>query len=578
MTIYTPLSKFIKPGASLALGVLLLMLFVGCSNDKFDEDLSTKSPDSTPLYVSLTVKTPATRSTRDDNDKGYTEENGNSHLESVTGTENETRLHSAVIFFVDEEGEVCLKLDADDDIIGPYKGITNITAEIEDISKLTALKGKTLELYVVGNEYQTSLNHTLSDKSENGKTNKPEDAKFSIDSYGAPIGRFNHGGNIMPLVNASAGPVITIPNTEGDELVKYIISKFDRHGKDALYWDINNKDNALDLERAVARFEYHDLLTRETLNEGGDMAGVAAAESKNLPKNQFYIEGMGIILELAGLKPFNVSKEAYLFRHTAEGSLEKATGSAGIFGIENGGNNRYTWVANPDWGTLANGAYSLNETRASTFLNELKITETAYEIGPGSDWIDISTIEGNSNEQDDYHPFAYVMENTLPSVDLMEEYEETQGTNGVEKNYIVTKYATGVAFKFKVMDNKGKAFTKETSAEDTPAQYTWDTENVDDLIITDPATTKWVKVNQESDGCYYLTYIAVVVHNDSDNKAAGKEYAPMYYGVVRNNTYQISVKSIKFLPLPREPQTVFVTIDCRVAPWDTRWDDDVTLY
>lgn len=561
--------------------------WVSCTEDNAPaEIIDPSAPHPASMFLSLNISVPVEGATRT---RSFTEDNGDSSDDVILGTTAESLIHSATLYFVDKQsGQIALQLEARRDIEAPDEdGNTVLYAEIEDITTLTAsqIAGHTFYIYIVANSGEASFLHNFSDTGA-GNVLRPENAVFNVSNFSGPVGLFPSGGKTMPLVNNDYSLEVTIPSdADPDVLISKVMGLFsDVHDNEA-HWKIN-ENRAIQLERAVARLEYHDLEGR--VSSSDTPTGTAASrDNKDLPPNTYWVgSSMNVCLRLASLQPFNINRQAYLFRHGATGTTTAAAGQSTIFVTENGGGSSYNWITNPDW-SLSGTSWSKPEVSSSGYLNPISVSETDYSVSGSDGLVTVETLETASNGQDSFHPFAYVMENTLPSVSLMANYS----ASGSDLVPLVTKYATGVAFRFLVLKNQTDPVTYDPDKSGFPSEFDWsiETGETDHLQITDSETGQWVDIpptvetdaNGTSVKHYYLTYIAMMVHNDPQDAGydpSADKFAPMYYGVVRNNSYQITVRSITGLPLPRDPKTIFLQIDCKVADWKKRLDDNVILY
>lgn len=630
--------KIILP--SLVAGILLSLS--SCSEEVIDNTGGdTGNLGNGSLFVSLRVVTPreaSSRATYTDGDGTSTD--GTHHPYEEDPTDIENQLASAVIYFVSEDSEtgeqIELALQADERYPATESGGATLTYEVEDVSSLVGLAGKSGSIYIVANSTESALDHNFS--KEIGKKSDPAKATFTtLSLLSAPIGSFGDRGKINPLLNAKKGPMWRIPDGgTQEEKIDNVKAMFDELRQGDLWWDLNETSNPLDLERGVARLEYKDKRPDSMTDAGFNK------------ENVFEIGNPGnIFIELYAIAPFNVNKESYLFRHGATGDARKASGKSKIFGVENSGNNTeiypegsgYTWISNPDWvyDDTAN-EYSFS-AEGRSLINPLSLTpetKNAYLIG-NNDWgpneegvatdpegtVKIADLDKQSYaSSDEFKPWAYVSENTLYSTELMEDW--SQDEEGIDDDLLVAKNATGIAFKFLLLGKDGNPLEyipdgtansgtpgeeatrgdeEEGEPEETPLTYPDNiTNSVSDeagerwITITDPATSEWIDLKpekvtvkttfindegeeeerEETKEYYFLKYIACIVHNDAE-KEDGDPIPPMYYGVVRNNTYQLTINSIRSLPLPQQPRTVFLRMDVNVISWARVDNDNVEL-
>ncbi|MCH5241039.1 MAG: fimbria major subunit [Muribaculaceae bacterium] len=514
---------------------------------------------------------------------------------------------------VEDDYKIALELNVTRErITREDDGSKTLVAKINDINDLIKLAGKTYKILVVGNANatETNLNHNFKYQGTGTFTDNAKDAIFSISSLeedltvGKPIGKFGESGKIMPFVNSDDEVTITIPNSTSEdpkEIIKAIQENFESNGKGESIWEIN-KNKAINLERAVARLEYKD------------------ASGSN---NTYQISNTdGVKIQLYYLQPFNINTSSYLFRHTAMGTVSDgksyASKEAEIFGVEKGLGSDYNWVAGSDW-TFKDGAHE----KGNNYLNSLSLkSETneenwfyPYQVGNGStDGIvyveDIKNVKNGPNSDDGYHPFYYVTENVLPSTSLMQEESDTEGELS-----LLEQNATGVAFTFVVLGKDNKPLKYSTKPEQdypngitnvdgasedkkikitdnnggwielTPVPISDDKlindnsssddeeegkgENEEDPAAVDEGETE-DKNSDEGNYYYLLTYVGCIAHNNDTEHYTDSAIAPMKYGVVRNNTYQLSISSVNDLPIPNTPENQYFSLEIRVLAWAKR--------
>ena len=567
--------KFLPSGKSISLAVsgLLFMTLSSCVADKLDKE---DEPDPVfpeekeeVYYISIEVTTPSDTGTRSDTDNSKP---GDSTDETEPGTADETKITSASIFLCSSDDKIVVKLIADEEIPVPANGKTLLKAEVnkDKLNELAELAGKETRIYIVANETESFIgDHGFKGDVTAGK------ASFIVSDLDAyPLGKFGTSGHIMPLSNAKQYVIDRLPiegitsNSTLYAKTKAIKTLFTRASENLNWWDINN---VIDLERSVARIEFKD--------------ADRTSSTTPFPATPYVypIKDMEVKLELFSMQMFNVNPESYLFRHTNRGDAKKA-GSANatqLFGVEKDNTETdkigtYNWIATPGW--QYNSGWGKSN---SDYLNKLTINEDdeIFEIVNGSATstealISIETLKShitatasNPPSSDGYMPWCYVTENTLPSIDLMEPVDE-------DGELLAATYATGVAFKFLVLDKDGKKpLEYSTMKENYPSEVVNSITSQQAMeehwiTITDP-NGNWVDVKPEG-GKYYLTYIACIVHNENASKDTDANFAPMYYAVVRNNTYQMSIKSVSSLPNPKDPKSLYLQLDINVKPWVVR--------
>lgn len=533
-----------------SVGVLFisLVMFAFTSCDVINDDLEPCKPnkEAQELYLCLTVTTPNEAVTRSFTTSEGNASNSNDKADDrLEGNESENELKSATIYLVDNDYNIQFQLETED--FGTLdNGNRQLKARIDNLEELIKLAGKSYKILIVGNASETGLRHNF----DKDLTKDAQEANFSVSSLiTSPIGKFGTSGKMMPFVNADGNVTIAIPDASaGKDVLKAIQDKFESNGQGEAIWDVNS-DNAISLERAVARLEYKDAVrTSENL--------------KNYAENIYPVSTTkDARIKLYSLQPFNVNKDCYLFRHTALGTtvnnVSSANEKATIFGVEKGNaSDKYNWVAGKDW-TLSSKTY----TKTNNYLNVLTLNsdESGYEIKNESSvttdgLLLISEVEEAINAQNDgYHPFYYVTENTLPSTSLMSD----------EK---LISNATGVAFTFVVLDRENKPL--QYNSDKYPESIKKSDDSDKSIIITDN-DGNWIKIAPNKDGLYYITYIGFIAHNNDKTYSDGN-IPPMKYGVVRNNTYQLSVNSINSLPLPNEPESYYLSLDIKVLSWTKR--------
>lgn len=512
------------------LAVLSFVILPACSS----HDCGAEEPETQltgDFYFSFNVNLP-----QDINSRSETKPDGSSSSGQQGATNPENALLTASLYIADDKGNVLLILDTPTSKIPSANNGFSLTylVKSEEIKKLT---GKTLELYMVGNQHVIP-NQTLS------STVSPMDATFTVDGLETtPIGKFGENGKTMPLVNAKKYKVdfTEVKGETDQEILESLKEKFEV--SDNRTFPIT--EEVLKLERAVARFDISDKDANDDF--------------------KYEIEGSNLNLKLFSLQPLNVNNEAYLYRHVVNGSTITAfePGEMHLLEVERG-KTGYNWVANPDWDLVDGSKNELTGFNKVTIGKNSINNDVITGVNGTAAIHKISTItseckskypETVENVSRTYYPFCYVMENTVPTVELME------GSN-------LWKYATGLAFTFRILDKDGKPLTTSTTSDQYPTEVSKQSGNT--IRVTLP-NGLWKDVDYDSvNEGYFLTYYAFIKHNVSQTIKA------MEYAVVRNNVYQISVNSIKNLPDPEYPDLVF-EVYSYVVPWELRTDDDVIL-
>lgn len=556
--------------------LLALVMLPGCSaKDGLDEDREIPIEESGEYYyITLNVETPtspSSRSTRADDadsvDPSITEENGSSSSGELPGVDKENALMSAHIYFCDTEYKVLADFEAE--YVDPVDNSNNsfLRVKVESLDALNGLVGQEkVYLLVTGNEKvgATTL-YTPSDRSD------LKGSKFTVNSFSGAIGDFGTDGDYMPLVNAEPFDLQGFDGLDSGKTAEQIIkSLFSRLTPTNAWWDVNNKSNPVNLERAVARFEYRGKLSERGASAVEEPEGDAS--SQYIESHVYSVDKMNVKMRLVSMTPYNVNTTSYVFRHTSPGTKEAWEGTLAtvkMFGKENGNTTEldfYNWVVSPWWPSTP------------SLLNAFSNTDKKYLIdgdspskAAGTVTIDelmdrtvseAITKKGTSTYQGGYHPWCYVMENTLYSQTAMDD-EKLWNT------------ATGVSFRFMVLDKNNEPVKFSThegvSSLDPnssfPYEMAWSREEDKGnyLEITDMNTGDWVQIKPDEDGCYYLDYIAYIVHNYNEDGIG-----PMFFGVVRNNTYQISISKLAGLPNPNDPRKAYLELDINVLKWERR--------
>lgn len=604
---------------SLTAGILSFftaMIFFACKDDNIDGEPEISIPAKT-YYLTLSIRTPNGGTTRaGDEDEGNegewsgpeTNTDGSSSQGKVDAAINESKIDNVEIFICHEDDLLAyFRSPERAQIMSPSEaGYTGTTADYvlraeineEQIKDFAKHIDQGLDLYVIANK--SSENKFYNFTSTNSKINK--EAKYPLSGIGTfPIEDFGDDkiGKVLPLVNAKECKFKIDginENADIEEKVQALLKKFNPiNGVNILNM------GSLELERGVARIEYKDIFRNPVNTQAAEIT-----DNADLPVNTFKINNLGVNIRLMSLQVFNVNKGSYFFRHGSNGSISKAYDRPTIFGIERGTGNGYIWIATSDWEAATENWSETNSfTKVSVFYNTLDLTST-FLVTDDEDRtkqstkgiIDIETLlKRETSEENGYHPWCYITENTLPSTSLFKDYEEEtttpgEGENGVTgeattQEPVVTKYATGVAFKFLVLGKDGSPLQYETPLKtQEESLYPKEIENSNEseedikkeaILITDH-NGKWVKVfpEQYKEGevektGYFLTYIAPIVHNNQKGyDPSTGNFPPMFYGVVRNNTYQMSINSINGLPRPNDPRSLFISLDIKVLAWTVR--------
>ena len=562
----SPLSLHLKwsgrTAKSLAVGLLSALALTACSNDNIDE--RQKEEPKTPS-VYLRFHTKMAEGTRSETNSSGESEDGRLNAEV-----NESLINALNII-------IC-EADVDDptqdtylyQVFGHPKINDNVssgaqvTIEITDTDKfLAALAKKKIRLYLVANEAIA----------QDGIT--PATAKFTYTSAinKAPLGVFENGGRVLPLVNAKESGVLNFSAMTADDIKKLFFASTENTLN--VSNDIANVGSVgtIQLERAVARIDFQGQPEDEYVTDIEDefstspnVPTISTRAENEIDKesNIYALQNTEVYLRIDRMQLFNVSKEAYMFKHTIKGDYTSANyddnRSASLFGIENGySDTSYNWVVDTDW-TNGNGKgtdyycpFEFDYTKNDTSVELAKV----LGLGAGE--------TGNvSSTESKYHPVWYVSENTLPHTSMMPELDEAGEVNAAN-------YATGICFRMCVLNKEHQNLGK-TADDKKGRQIEYNTEDADHpfITITMPSGEyQEIPYDEEQNG-YYLTYYALIHHNIPKNWKKADGYGPMNTGVVRNNVYQLKVASISHLPNPKEAKPCYLELEVTVKPWQKR--------
>lgn len=507
------------------------------------------------VHLTLTSAMAAdTRSETDDDGYAKVDDDDDKFQEA---TDAENSLTSAYIYLWNGSDLLKSFLDVDIDYDETTEKYT-LTADIE-LEELFTMKGQTMQVLVVGNP---DLLTDLLTYGAVSYSNLPDAAKFSISDLGDgnPLGDFGTAGKRLPLVNRDKFEfdMTGITAVRFEDAKADLLAMFD----DDDILDLSKgsgtqgSTGAINLERAVARVDYHDMRT--------DVAG----ETPHTENVYELGDNDRHKLELYKMQMFNVNKSSYLFRHTIEGTYSSAFGSGNdveLYGVENqyGATDKYRWIAGSDWTANGKSMDRLNplvKTDNADYIKGywLRVTTSSNIDSESSGVIKMVTLKENHkntdlSKYDGYYPWRYISENTIPTYGLMS-----------DENLITN--ATGIAFTFKVRNSNGEVVPKV--AEGTDFELTMENGN-------------WqAPAYDDDEKCYYLTYYGYIIHNEINidvTQGEGDEMetlkdvpGPMKYAIVRNNIYQLSVNKIENLPDPKEPRTLFLRLDVKVIPWTVR--------
>ena len=421
----------------------------------------------------------------------------------------------------------------------------SITTGNDELAALGELKGHDVTVLVVCNPDQYN-GYTKFNKGENvvGKTYS---LPLTVED-GTPTAAIldfgtGTGGQEMPMSNHNASAVITafkgLQGT-GEALTAEIRNLFTIENGDYIYNLTSGTDNEIAVERAVARLDLSPNTTE------GNFKGTFKYDL-----NDGTYGDSGINLELYSVQPFNVNNTSYIVRHGSEtGDAEAAKSALTLWGA---GDANANWIGDPNWGEFSTSSYFTESTRP--VYNQLSKNGNIFSIPTGDNTNDptivSSTFTSSRHQTGDYYNWCYVTENTLPSITAM-------ASDGLELN------ATGVLFKFQVLDTEGHAITTTTESTKFPTGVAKTSEGK--LVVVLQRTGKKMEIAPEGND-YFMAYPGYITHNPKDSSASTLN--PMNYGVVRNTVYQLKVNSISTLPDPEDPD-YYLTLDINVLNWKSK--------
>ena len=481
--------------------ILRVSLFVGAglmtlSSCSDNEPMENGLQDNESGFLQLSLSLPSTRSTI------------NNDGSSSEGTENaygkESSVESIKLIFckagtdADNDSYVSVLESSSNPVSNTAGNIITVKVPVDYKDFATKFAGQKVTVYAVAN----------ADITLDGNSPKTWKLKFNdFNSNGLGVWT-SPDGKAVPLVNAERSGVIDFSGNDY-QAMKALFN--DQNGR--VYHLSEAGLGTLKMERAVARFDY-----------------------KGSNNNVYPLGESGMFVKIAMLQPVNVSKEAYLFRHTSAGNATEATGDARMFGNENGGDaSAYTWISDTDWATKTAGA----GPAAGYFINQPSVSNGVVTLtGSWSDTESITSEANNTSNSADngYHAWCYISENTLPSTATM-----------------IEGLSTGVAFRAILCDEDGKALTKAQLL-NTNASWAWTlsfSENGDNLSVSNLKDGSRVLQKIEGQDAYALVYFYWNRHNDVAKELSTTD--PMEFAVVRNHIYKISITGINTLPRIYDP-------------------------
>ena len=564
----------------------LLLAFSACSSEEeiqeFENNSSSTEKFESKYYFALDVTMPEEKTTR-----AETETSGNGSTEGeVAASDNEMKLKTAEMYLVDDDYNVLASFttagttDYNTDITdGTEDKLHTVYVEVKASELMAILKQKkNVSIIMVGNFSDGSTTNSGIASAGFTTSSNISDLKaktFSTTLGTAPLASFaTNVGNIMPLVSTKAVPMqafnaltsLVTETPDDNAILTAIRGLFTANttyaGSNEDILDAKNKNNLytyvlnIDLERAVARVDYKD---RSSSARG------------SLGEFQYQIGKTGnmsdFIIELDHINVYNLPQTSYLFRHTIVGTSSAATTQeVTLFGDERGTvSTAYNWVMSPTW-EYNSDKYGISAS--ASYQNPL-LSSGKYQSSWSSGSVSVATMKLNTNyykvDPTDYTPCCYIPENTIPQTALMT-------TTNLEK------YATGVAFTFRLRNKLNTDFLKASDGADKyPSGVSVSTTTTGALTLTMP-NGEWIDVTptNSTDGYYELTYYGFLNHNNGSTTSSGSEItnaeglSAMHFAVVRNNAYQCMISRIENLPDPQNPKQLYLQLEVTVKPWVKR--------
>ena len=396
--------------------------------------------------------------------------------------ENSIANNSMSVFFIGDDNSVAFTISGET----PVKTATGYTLrhKMKASEFAQIVKGKSLRVVVTANQNLTSLQSI--------------DQPFAYSSIIA----YGQNGVNVPMVSTTPSGKIAF-----DADAKEIEKKFVQADESSTVYDLSaNGFGTIELERNLSRIDYKD-------------------KDNNPVANVYALANTGLYLKVTGLLPVNVHNASYLFKHTSPDA------------------NQNVWVNDIDWTEKTAALTSGKGYIDGKFINA---TGQNGDLSNYS-FTDVAALTSNNILAKDgiYHPWVYVSENTLPSVEAMIEGLST----GVVFRVMLCKNAQGEAWK------AGDAQVAEA--------------NIDAAAKT--ITVRGSQRNLIADaGNLYLDYYYWIRHENNNDP---NEMGPMEFGVVRNTIYKLSIKSFNSLPRvydPNDPDELpqaAVEVNVRVTPW-----------
>ena len=573
----------------IALCFLSLISCVGEDfNDCNSEGINMGGISSLPnCYIQLNINFPtevSSRSTTKDDGSG------NSYDGTKDAIAAENAINSLHLYFFDnsnstDKGKFLCELSATTTDLTVGTGANankhTFTQKVE-IANLKKILGKKLRIYALANlssyptvtETTTEADFLNNYYSGTSYTGAFAETSESTTTYGrnCPMANYDYfEGDFEAAGSLGENPTDSEVILAAEKIFTGAYTGTNAKPGDKLY----TFSNALELERMVARLDFKAA-------EGETINGEKYDYVYKLPNAECTITACnssdgGVYLQLADLTVNKITGSAYYFRHTAAGNSLAAGTPLKVFGKENvdgstdtpsgadeededgdgEGNEEtpelpsYNWIASHNW----------TSSRSYTSSDAFTPSEICAWLTSGDSYVE---------KTEWYSPWYYVNENTVSSTADMD-----------------LDHCTYIEFKFLLWDATTQLpYKKPTvsggTGEDTQAQATADTEEEVRITMTGGDKNGYYKIlGSDKDG-YYLIYKYMIPHHlptpsgsvDGDTGSLTGTKAPMQYGVVRNNVYQIGFNGLTSLPSPHEPDNFYLSINIKILAWVKR---DITV-
>lgn len=528
------INKLIK---ALRIGALMVavLLLASCSDKEISEPVNdptisggTNLADGM-IVMTINVNGPDTRGTRSETvSDGSSSGDKNNQTPTWDGTSNEGSIDTATInFFAAEnytdfnEGALLLSL-TDFTFDGNF-----LKKEIR-ASQLANLAGKKVKIFIVAN-CSADISNPYS--SNFGATTIEDDHLYDSDNTlvgkKVPIAiQYEYIVDMTALEGATDSEILT--SLSG--LIGHGYDEPSRTLNLSQVIDPDNEEskpvNTVDLERCVARVDFQP-------NSGKDTDG-----KTNLGLNIYRVgEIDNLYAKMDTLQIINVSKDAFVFRHTSQGNTtvgKKDGEKPKLFGVENFNDNfgtpkpdgydteqgpwdntSFKWIYDTDWdakSTWTEAALAPNSTFVGPYTGEATNPKYDYFINQPTKGTDDPIyyvhpdLNGNMHgilkakdlEKNVYKSWCYINENTLPSTDAM--------INGL---------STGIAFKMFLCKKDGTPLVYSDTPEDS--DFLTEKQYFDNQKSYEAACDEWLAENStwEED---YESWVA-----EEENKGKTKE-------------------------------------------------------